>query len=238
MSCYSYGNINTLLCIYKGSYTSICFSSIRTLYFPLLLTLSMLGSSSKVWTPGSLCVLQGVGERAPPESQLLKATLNECWFTGLFRGHHKNLLFISLQALRPMAMSLLVVFWSSPWQYPSMAFVLENKEVFVRLGANAPWCPVDSHQAVSEPLQAWTWGGRCVVTQAEAKQTLRGEPLSARTVGSGDLILTSYFHWWLLAFLRGPAPNSSWLFYNHSFGHRDPGFTGLLGPARSRDPWE
>lgn len=118
-------------------------------------------------------LLQGVGERAPPESQLLKATLNGCLFTGLFRGHHKNLLFISLQALRPMAMSLLVVFWSSPWQYPSMAFVLENKEVFVRLGANAPWCPVDSHQAVSEPPQAWTWGGRCVVTQAEAKQTLR-----------------------------------------------------------------
>lgn len=62
--------------------------------------------------------------------------LNGCWFAGLGRGPNQNLLvFTDLQALGPLAVSLLVVFWSSPWQFPSMAFVLGNKEVLVRLGA-------------------------------------------------------------------------------------------------------
>lgn len=166
-------------------------------------------------------LLTGGGERVCPESYLaLEDNTEWCWFAGLFRGHNqsKNLLmFIPLQALRPFAASFFAVFWSSPWQFPSTAFVLGNKEVLVRLGANSPWFPVNIHQEQSVSLYALTWVGRCVVTQAEAKKTLRGEPLRAGTVGSRSLMLKSSFTDVCLlkstfSFLGGPCPKPSWLF--------------------------
>lgn len=76
-----------------------------------------------------------------------------------------------------------------------------------------------------------------MVTQAEAKKTLRGEPLSARIVASGDLILTSYFFDGCLLFLEVQLPTlADFLIITHWTGHRDPGFIGLLGPASSQDP--
>lgn len=146
----------------------------------------------------------------------------------------KNLLlFTLLQALRPVAMSLLVVFWSySPWLYPSVAFVLENNEVLVRLGANALWFPVNSQPAVSEPLQAFLEMGDVWEPRQKQRRPYEGN--------HWELILVGLGAWWLLVFHRDPAPDSSWLFFTitHLTGRRDPEFTGLLGQASSQDPWE
>ena len=122
-------------------------------------------------------------------------------------------MFISPQALIPFVMSLFVVFWSS-----SVAFVLENKKVLMRLAANSPWFPMNIHQH-SQPASLCLdlrWG------VCQAKKTLRREPLRAgnqptepsRVLGlrlKSDSIDVCLFKS-TFAFLTGPAPKSSWLF--------------------------
>lgn len=74
------------------------------------INLSTLESNSEVMDCRFSALLPGGGEKASPEYSLaLGDNTKWVWFAELCRGHNKNLIFIPFQALKPFAVSLLVI---------------------------------------------------------------------------------------------------------------------------------